>query len=339
MKRWRQRPVGSNWGDFGEDDQTGRISLITPAVRKAALAHVTEGISFCLSLPLDFPGDSTLTPTRRPPRRFAIRREHGMNFNFAWRDMTKNAHHVDVTSDDAVTLFTQYSTQWDALAHYGQFFDADGDGVAEMVYYNGYRGGVELIAPINDEEQPEARALGIQNLAETCVQGRGTLVNLNSVYGRQHIAVGYDDLMRVIEAQRVEVSTGDILCLYTGFDEVILEMNKKPKRDLLHACTGLDGSDQRLLNWITDSGIAAIAADNPGVEFLPARRLEAGPRSLMPLHAHCLFKQGIHLGELWYMKELAQWLMANKRTNFFLTAPPLRLPGSVGSPVTPVATV
>ncbi len=37
--------------------------------------------------------------------------------------------------------------------------------------------------------------------------------------------------------------------------------------------------------------------------------------------------------------ELATALAQRKRTAFLLTAPPLRLPGAVGSPVTPVATI
>ena len=38
-------------------------------------------------------------------------------------------------------------------------------------------------------------------------------------------------------------------------------------------------------------------------------------------------------------KELARWLRAHKRSRFLFTAPPLRLPGAVGSPATPIATV
>lgn len=30
MKRWTKRPEGSTWGDFGEDDQLGRINLLGP---------------------------------------------------------------------------------------------------------------------------------------------------------------------------------------------------------------------------------------------------------------------------------------------------------------------
>jgi hypothetical protein len=61
--------------------------------------------------------------------------------------------------------------------------------------------------------------------------------------------------------------------------------------------------------------------------------------STLPLHAHCLFRLGCYLGEMWYLTELADWLRAAGRSRFLLTAPPLRLPGAVGSPATPVATV
>lgn len=33
-QRWTQRPPGSNWGDFGPDDQRGRMNLLTPARRR-----------------------------------------------------------------------------------------------------------------------------------------------------------------------------------------------------------------------------------------------------------------------------------------------------------------
>ena len=29
-KRWAQRPDGSTWGDWGDDDELGRINLLTP---------------------------------------------------------------------------------------------------------------------------------------------------------------------------------------------------------------------------------------------------------------------------------------------------------------------
>ncbi len=59
----------------------------------------------------------------------------------------------------------------------------------------------------------------------------------------------------------------------------------------------------------------------------------------LPLHEHCLFKLGVHLGEMWYFSEIAEWLEANGRSRFFLTAPPLHLPGAVGSPANAIGTV
>ena len=52
-KRWSVRPKGSNWGDFGPDDQIGRMNLLTPERRLAAIKTVEHGLAFCLSLPLD----------------------------------------------------------------------------------------------------------------------------------------------------------------------------------------------------------------------------------------------------------------------------------------------
>jgi kynurenine formamidase len=246
----------------------------------------------------------------------------------------------DVVSDDGVMLYTQYSTQWDGLGHVGQMFDADGDGVPEKVYYNGYRGGVEVVGPDDAASGFGAKAIGIERLATAGVQGRGVLVDLEKLHGRSRALIGYDGLMAALDGQGVTVEQGDFLCLYTGFADLVLEMNKSPDGEVLaRSCTVLDGRDDKLLQWITDSGIVAICADNFAVEAYPARPAEGDQYPGLPLHNHCLFKLGLNLGELWYFAELAQWLRANQRSTFLLTAPPLRLPGAVGSPATPVATV
>jgi hypothetical protein len=116
-------------------------------------------------------------------------------------------------------------------------------------------------------------------------------------------------------------------------------MNKQPDAHTLeHSCATLDGRDKKLLQWITDSGLVSLIADNYAVEAHPATS-HVGSCAALPLHEHCLFKLGVNLGEIWYLTELANWLRAKGRYRFLLTAPPLRLPGAVGSPATPVATV
>jgi len=343
MPRVTRRPQGSNWGDFGPEDQLGRLNLLTPERVLAGVREVREGRGFCLSLPLDYPGGNALNPRRHPPRRFATLREGAENYNYPLSRLSPEW--TDVVSDDAVLLHTQYSTQWDALSHVGQEFDADGDGVAEVVYYNGWRGGEHVVSadrPDSDchpYEGVAAHRLGIENMAATAVQGRGVMVDLRAHYGDSRTLIGYDELMRVLDADGVAVEEGDMVCLHTGFAEVVLGMDRRPDADALHgACAALNGRDARLLQWIADSGLAVLIADNYAVEAYPAEPGE-GRHAALPLHEHCLFKLGIHLGELWYLSELAGWLRQAGRSRFLLTAPPLRLPGAVGSPVTPVATV
>ena len=348
--RWKQRPPASNWGEFGPDDQRGRMNYVTREKVLQGVAEVKEGLAFALSLPLDYPGGSVLNPRRHPPRIAATIRDgkSAGKQNFCFPLGEDNPDLTDVVSDDVVLMTLQYSTQWDSFAHVGSRFDADGDGKREMVFYNGFRAG-EDIQPAAGKPGPEpwaryegthARALGIDQLAEHGAQGRGVMIDLHHHLGRRHHAVGHDELMKILDADRVVVEKGDMVCIYTGFADVLLEMRKNPDAKLLHqTCSGLDGRDERLLQWISDSGLAVLAADNYAVEIIPTSLSRPKPAALMPLHEHCLFKNGIHLGEMWYLTELARWLRQHRRSRFLLTAPPLRLPGAVGSPATPVATV
>ncbi len=341
--RWRQRPPGSNWGEFGPDDECGRLNLITPEKVLQGLAEVREGRTFCLSLPLDYPGGNVLNPRRHPPVRFATVR--GDRANYAYRLAQEQPTWTDVVCDDKVLLHTQYSTQWDSLAHVGTEFDADGDGTPEVVFYNGWRAGEDILGPSAEAgehgqfEGVEARRLGIQRMAERCVQGRAVLIDLEAYLGTDHALVGYDRLIEIMAADGVTVETGDMVCLHTGFARELLAMGGRPDERVHAMCAALDGRDERLLRWITESGLSVLIADNYAVEAVPSRPGESERHPAMPLHEHCLVKLGVHLGEIWYLSELARYLREAGRSRFLLTAPPLRLPGAVGSPTTPVATV
>ena len=333
--RWNNRPDGSNWGDFGENDQLGRLNLVDQNKVLQGVAEIKTGKTFCLSLPLDYPGGNVLSPVRFPPHLRPVIRNDEPYYNYEWRK--KDAKLTDIASDDAVLIHTQYSTQWDSLAHRGSVFDVEGNGEGHPVYYNGFAAGKDI--SMSDDQDICANALGIENMAAHGVQGRGVMVDLFSHFGEfPRKEVGYDDLMRILESDGIEIEKGDILCLWTGLDRMIMRMNKEPDKSLKEACAVLDGHDKRLLQWITDSGVAAIASDNLAIENVGIAIPDCCTTTL-PLHEHCLFKLGIHLGELWMLCDLAEWLKKNGRNRFFLTAPPLRLPGAVGSPVTPIATV
>lgn len=344
--RWTRRPSGSTWGDWGADDQLGRLNLLTPQKVLQGVAEVREGRAFCLSLPLNLPGGSVLNPRRRPPVLHPTQREGAPNMALPLRCFDPTA--TDIICDDWVELTLQYSTQWDSFAHVGQMFDVDGDGVEEDVFYNGFRAGEHVSGPllyrgttaVRNEGRQGASRLGIETMAAACLQGRGVMVDLDAHFGRSGQLVGYEELMTVLEADGVRVEQGDMLCLHTGFGRMVLEMDGKPDAARLHGSnSALDGRCQRLLDWITQSGVAALISDNYGVEAVPARPCADDRCATLPLHAHCLFRLGVPLGEMWHLSELAAWLRAHGRHRFLLTAPPLRLPGAVGSPATPVATV
>ena len=82
--------------------------------------------------------------------------------------------------------------------------------------------------------------------------------------------------------------------------------------------------DESLLEWIAESQISALVADNYAVEGLLGKDRDPSRHSFLPIHHLCLFKLGVPLGELWYLHELAAWLREHDRSRFLLTAPPLR---------------
>jgi hypothetical protein len=332
-RRWKHRPEGSTWGDWGDDDQLGRLNLLTPEKTRQGVAEVREGLSFCLSLPLDVPAQ--VGHRRRPPLVRPVAHEDTLWVNLPCTHLP--GHEVpgstDIQNDDSVLMYLQSSTHWDSLAHVGAMFDADGDGEPEAVYYNGFRAGEHIDG---DVERSRNTVLGVDNMAAGCLQGRGVLVDLHAHFRDEPLAIGYDDLARVLDEDDVVVESGDILLLHTGLAGSLMPSGNRSAPPS-GVCCGLDGRDEALRAWITESGLVGIVADNYGVEVFPARPVERGPA--LPLHEHCLFRLGVHLGELFYLSELAGWLRQHGRSRFLLTAPPLRLPSAVGSPVTAVATV
>jgi kynurenine formamidase len=349
-KRWKQRPPGSTWGDWGDDDELGRINLLTSEKVLEGVREVQAGVTFSLSLPLDYPGGTALNQRRYPPRLAPTEDMRGnpeVFFNVHMKDMDEGGPgFVDVWADDAVTLWLQYSTQWDSLAHVGAEFDADGDGVDEPVYYNGYRAGDDLVGPSPDARGDGsghasfAHHLGLEHMAFHGVQGRGVLVDIAHHLGHDWRGVDLQTLQEIMAADNVVVEPGDMLLLHTGFATKVLEWNRDPDPVEVHRmCAYLDAHDDALLDWIAESQISALVADNYAVEGMVRPKRDSDRFTLLPIHHLCLFKLGVPLGELWYLHELATWLREHDRSRFLLTAPPLRLPGAVGCPVTPIATV
>jgi len=330
-QRYVRRPDGSNWGDFGHDDQLGTLNHLDVQARLAAVAEIRTGMSFSLSLPLTVPRAPVLNPRRKGPVIQPAEKNGAPVYRYPLDLDVPGA--TDVISDDRVTLSPQYSTQWDALGHVGSMYDAHGTGQPQPTGYNGF-----AVSEPATEGFTGTRDLSIAPMARHGIQGRGVMVDLRAHFGDAQRKVSHRELMDVMRADGVEVRPGDVLCLHTGLADLALTLGDDEQERLKTSCCVLDGADADLLAWIKDSRIAAIAADNHAVE-LRNHHLDTGKGALLPLHEQCLFKLGLPLGELWHLTPLAQWLRQHGRHAFFLTAAPMYVPGLVGAPVNPIATV
>ncbi|KAI9014254.1 hypothetical protein DFJ74DRAFT_771264 [Hyaloraphidium curvatum] len=350
--RYKVRPAGSTWGDFGADDQLGRLNLVTPEKVLEGIKEVKTGKTFCLSLPLDLPG-GTRFPMRPPPVLSPTVFPTGkpfFNAPVSLMGWPKDA--VDVVCDDRVMLTLQYSTQWDTLAHVGAMFDVNGDGKPVVCYYNGYQGDKDILGPVTYapdgsgdvvKEHPTfggAKKLGVENMAEHVVQGRGVLFDVHRHYGPGKV-VGWKEVKEMMEKDGIDVRKGDFVLFHHGCGQVLVDKKGDlTDEEFALVNAGLDGRDKELHKWITNSGLVALISDTIGVEAMysdPPPDAN-GPYAFMGIHNLALFRLGVYLGEFFYLTPLAEYLAANKRTAFLFTAPPLRLPGAVGSPAQGIAT-
>jgi kynurenine formamidase len=227
--------------------------------------------------------------------------------------------------DDRVDgLHPQGSTQWDGFRHVR---------AREFGFFGG----------VTDDPPAMGDRLGIDRWAERGIIGRGVLVDV-----ARHLAatepgwhplapraVGADELRAIAAAPGAEVREGDILVLRFGWTAA-WEALPATERAALAAdsaamtFTGLRATaDVAELLW--DWGVAAVAADNPGLEVSPGDPADGN------LHRRCIPLLGIPFGELFQLDELAARVADDGRPAFFLSSVPLRLARGVGSPANAVA--
>ena len=105
-------------------------------------------------------------------------------------------------------------------------------------------------------------------MAQHCVQGRGVLLNMKKHYGEERHPVSYDDVMRMLEADGIEIEKGDIVCCYTGYADKLIELGSGVPPDLPRThCPAFRRLRSKLLQWIDDSGMSVLVSDNRAVEY------------------------------------------------------------------------
>ena len=299
----------SNWGRWGADDQIGTLNHVTPADIVAAGKLISKGRVFALGLSLKEPIQSGLFGGRWNP----IHTMLATGTDAAAGNQDKPFPYLRY-ADDAINMPCQASTQWDALCH---IFLGD-------KMYNGF-----------DATQVDARGakkLGIEHVRDKMV-GRGVLLDIARWKGLDYLPDGYAitnaDLDGCAAAQGVSVGRADFVIVRTGQQERCLAAKD---------WSGYAGGDAPGLAfetcyWIYEKSLAAICLDTWGCEVRPNETNEAN----QPWHWVVIPVMGLSMGEIFYVKELAEDCADDKVYEFFFNAPPLHLPGGAGSPVNPQA--
>jgi kynurenine formamidase len=306
-------PEGTNnWGRWGDDDQIGTQNLIGPEQRLNATREVSSGKVFSLALPIDASGPRF--HTRPAPLHW---------FLMTGSDQITGTPYAAVDpgfqwNDDMFQMPLQGSTQWDAFAHI----------MYQDTMYNGYWAG-------NVTAFGGAAVLGIDQHATSFV-GRAVLMDVARSEGHdalpRNTVVNRAMLERCASNQATEVQPGDMILIRTGY-LASWDPTWNPD-EVMHYFSGSPGLGVSALGWCHDNNVSAVATDTIAVEVFQPEDPEA---RRYPVHVGALVDLGLPLGEFWVLDELAADCAADGRYEFMLVAPPLRIPGAVGSPINPIA--
>ena len=302
----------SNWGRWGADDERGAVNLVTPEKIVAAARLIQKGKTFPLAIPLDDTGP--VFPTRSNPHHTMV--AIGTDYAAGWRPPAFGAARF---ADDYIYMALQGSTQWDGLSH-GWYGDE---------LYNGFPETEIRSSPMAGG----ANKLGIEKVKGDFV-GRGVLIDVLKHKGGsipQGTAITAADLDAALEAQGTEIEVGDIVIIRTG---VVPSWYTATPEERATYFTNQTGIGKDVVPWIKEKDIAAMAADNIGLEVFPSPE---DPGTIAPLHGNILRDMGVYIGEIWWLEELAADCAEDGRYEFFISAPPLNITGAVGSPVNPIA--
>ncbi|MEM7286482.1 MAG: cyclase family protein [Actinomycetota bacterium] len=302
----------NNWGRWGPDDQRGTQNLIGPDERVRAAGLVQSGKVFSLALPID--ADGPRFHTRPAPLHW---------FLMTGSDQIVGSPYSDVDpgfqwNDDMFQMPLQGSTQWDGFGHV----------MYRDTMYNGFWAG-------NVTAFGGASVLGIENHRESFV-GRAVVLDVARSEGHETLPSGTiidtPMLERCVESQGTTVEVGDMVLVRTGY-LALWDPAFDPAQQMDYF-TGSPGFGANALDWCDANEISAVAADTIAVEVLPPEDPDA---RRYPVHCGALVDRGLPLGEFWVLDALAADCAADGRYECMLVAPPLNIPGAVGSPLNPIA--
>ncbi|HEY3518122.1 MAG TPA: cyclase family protein [Gammaproteobacteria bacterium] len=284
-----------NWypSPWGPADQRGAANRITPQKVLEAKGLITRGTVYQLGHVYEstMPLFGTRHFSLKIPQTFGPQGSNNLWF------------HDELVSGE----IGQVGTQFDGLGHIGI-----GD-----LFYNGNNRA--------DFSRPDGlEKLGIENVGP--IVTRGVLVDVAAFKGVARLEGGYEitlaDLRGALERQRIEVRSGDVIIVHTGWGSLW-------KVDNAAFGATSPGIGLEAARWLVEREVVIVGSDTWSTEVVP----NPNANLAFPVHQLLIPRNGIYIFENLLTEELAR----DRVYEFAFFWAPLRLKGASGSPANPLA--
>ncbi|HEY6981934.1 cyclase family protein [Reyranella sp.] len=232
------------------------------------------------------------------PYSLALHRRHGDPHPAKRPDGSSFANEVIVTSGHS-------GTHIDALGHFSRNGCLHGGiKVSEIETRDGYR-------ELNAADIPPI-------LQHAVIVDVASARNVDCLEPGEEIAVS--DIEKALTLTGGDIAAGDAVLIRTGWSK-----HWSDAETFIGRRGGMPGPGEKAARWLVSRGATLVGSDTPAFECLPMPGVS--------VHAILLVDEGIHIMENLNLDEIA----GLRRPRVIFVALPLRLVGSTGSPIRPIA--
>src|SRR6202790_4821850 len=290
----------SNWGRWGNDDELGAANLITPAKRKQALALAKEGLT--ISLAHDVVQEKAVDAPNVLQRTLGNVAPTGTTDTYQY---TGTYHGVAHSHLDALDCHMMV----DGKGYNGvSMEDINAQGGCPKGSINALKDGVVTGAILFDA---------------TRLPGKGTPQG----WLDPGTAIHREDLEALEKLERVKVSPGDVILLYTGRWKRRAALGPWPNT------AGFAGFHADVVYFLKERGVSFIGGDGPN-DVSPTG---LPPTVTNPLHRLALVAMGVDIFDNLDFERAVEQARRLNRYEFLFMAAPLRIEKGTGSPLNPLA--
>jgi len=290
---------------WGPNDQKGALNRITDQSRAAIMARIDGTRVYDLSVDY-FLGMPSFQAAGDPAYQIWMTHTPQGTIVDNLNGQGKRINSCCGYSGDVILMYTHTGTHIDSLNHFGYGKEIYNGFTADEALgsRNWQRGGSENISPII------ARGVFLD------IAAAHSVTCLPESYG-----ITVQDCEAAAKRQGTTIREGDVVLLRTG------RMQYWPDGSKVFGNS--PGVTVETANWLTKQNIVTVGADNEAVEVTPSGNED----NWLPGHCHFLTEAGVPQIECLNLEELSH----DKRYEFAFIGAPIRLRGSTGSPIRPMA--